>query len=71
MSVDDNQSETSERTKADYKHIKDKIRKITTKEKLNEYMLEHDEEMSFIPTPLLNSWVNVPNYKFFRHRGIL
>jgi hypothetical protein len=55
----------------EYQLIKEQLKNIKTVSELKSYILEHDDILYNINTSLLNSWVNVLNYKIYRCRGVL
>jgi hypothetical protein len=71
MATADNISVTSNMTTAEFKNIKLELQKIKTHEELKEHIMINDDKLYNIPTPLLNSWINIPNYKLFRHHNVL
>jgi hypothetical protein len=54
-----------------YKSIRKEIRKITSADKMIEYVFECEEELANIPTHLLNTWAKIDGWTFIRHRGNL
>jgi hypothetical protein len=51
------------------KETKMRVKALKTPEKAREFLFEHQEQLRDVPTPILNSWLNVDGYGFCRRKG--
>jgi hypothetical protein len=56
---------------SNYQSMKKEIRHISDPQKMRSYILEHDAELSAYSTAILNSWLNIEGYRFYRKHQIL
>lgn len=59
----------SQLTMAEMKNIKKDIKRIKDRNEMVEFIAEHDLEIDGIKTSLLNAWLQLPDYKFYRIHG--
>jgi hypothetical protein len=56
---------------ATWQTVKRDIRHISDAAKMRSYMLEHDAELAAYSTAILNSWLSIDGFKFYRKHHVL